>query len=229
VAGINRVIFTAWMGHNPMSTNRSEALLSIVRNTGCPMLHVTPESLTDWVDPAVPLHPLFPLLSAVHKTDYFRAYAMHVHGGGYTDIKHTTKPWKPFFEALEASPAYGLGYREIGPHGIAPVGGAFGEELRANFDKIIGVCSMIFRPRTHFTASWLNAVNNQLNAKAQQLIDNPARHPQDQTGVQFSDGSVSSYPFAWTELLGNIFHPLAYQAHQAIVQAEIEPSFENYR
>jgi hypothetical protein len=30
-------------------------------------------------------------------------------------------------------------------------------------------------------------------------------------------------------LLGNIFHPLAYQAHQAIVQAGIEPSFENYR
>ena len=43
------------MSDNAMSTNRGEALVPVARNTGCPVLHVTPESPTDWVNPAAPL------------------------------------------------------------------------------------------------------------------------------------------------------------------------------
>jgi hypothetical protein len=226
---LNRTIFTAWMGDNPMTVNRLKALLSIVHKTASPHVHVTLETLDEWVDPARPLHPLFPLLSAVHKTDYFRCYAMHVHGGGYTDIKHTHKRWNRFFDALEQSDAYALGYTEVGPHGIAPVGGELEEEMKANFHKVIGVCSMIARPQTKFTTEWFQAVTRKMDEKAELLERNPAKHPMDSYRAIYSDGTHSTYPFGWTELLGKIFHPLSYANSERILHSDIAPSFSDYR
>jgi len=45
----------------------------------------------------------------------------------------------------------------------------------------------------------------------------------------FTDDSVSQYPFPWTSVGGDIFHPLAYRYHQDILHADLAPSFENYR
>lgn len=223
------IVFSAWMGPGEMTANREAALLSLVRNTGCPHAHVTRETLYNWIDPQFPIHPAFPYLSAVHQCDYLRCYLLHVHGGGYTDIKNTSKNWRPFFARLQASPAYGLGYTEIGPHGIARIGGTLEQEMQANYQKIVGVCAMIFRPRTEFTNEWFIRLNQLLDSKYEALTRSPARHPQDRLGAQFTDGSVSTYPFAWTEVGGDIFHPLAYLNAQHIMHADISPSFENYR
>ncbi len=226
---MNQVIYSAWMGPGPMSSNREQALLSMVRNNGCANVHITVDTLNDWIHPSYPLHPLFPLLSAVHQCDYLRCYLLHVYGGGYSDVKPTTKRWKPLFQTVENSDAYGLGYTEIGPHGIATVGGPLEIEMKSNYQKIIGVCSMIFKPQTQFTVDWYQRLILLINQKAEMLQQHPARHPQDHFGAQFSDGTTSSYPFKWTEVGGDIFHPLAYKYSEKIIHGDISPSFQNYR
>jgi hypothetical protein len=226
---MNRVVYSAWMGPGKMTDNRTQALLSVIQNNGCLNAHITAETLANWIHPNYPLHRLFNLLSAVHKCDYLRCYTLHVHGGGYTDIKPTSKNWSGFFYLLEQSDAFGIGYTEIGPQGVARVGGELEKEMQNNYEKLIGVCSMIFRPQTEFTSTWYRLLHQLIDSKAEQLIRNPARHPQDHLGVQFTDGSISAYPFRWTEVGGDIFHPLAYQFTSKIMHADMAPSFSNYR
>ncbi len=226
---MNRMIFSGWMGPGPMSADREAALLSLIRNTGCANVHLTRETLAYWVHPEFPFHPAFPYLSAVHQCDYLRCYVLHVYGGGYADVKHTAKNWNPLFALLEHSPAQGLGYTEVGPHGIAQVGGALEEEMKANFSSIVGVCAMIFKPRSTFTTAWFGQLNALLDAHLPQLMQHPARHPQDRLGASFTDGSVSQYPLAWTAVGGDLFHPLAWQHSADILHADIAPSFTSYR
>jgi len=224
------LIFCAWTGLNAMSAQRVQALLSIQVQTGCPVQLLTVASIPDWQHPDHPFHPAYPLLSAVHQADYLRVYLMHHYGGGYTDIKHTSRPWAPFFARLRAAPAHDmLGYTEIGPHGVAPVPPPVGDLLRAHYEKLVGLCAFVCRRYSPFTSAWLAQTNAVLDAKLDGLRLNPARHPQDQTGVQLPDGSISAYPLAWTELLGNVFHPLVLAMHDRVLHDQIAPSFANYR
>lgn len=226
---MKKIIYSAWMGPGPMSTNRSIALLSIITNTGCLHGHVNFLNLNNWIHPDYPIHPAFQYLSAVHQCDYLRCYLLHVYGGGYADIKNTSIDWSEYFDLLNQSDAFGLGYTEIGPHGVACVGGDLEVEMKENYQKIIGVCAMIFKPQTEFTTEWFGILNSLLDSKKDSLQQNPARHPQDRHGAEFTDGTVSSYPLAWTEVGGNIFHPLAYKFNKKILHAPISPSFSNYR
>lgn len=224
------IVFCAWTGSTPLSEQRAECLLSIYRETHCPVLLVTPANLADWIVPASLFHPAFSLLSEVHRADYLRCYFMHHHGGGYTDIKRTTASWRPHFARLRASPdADGLGYQEIGPHGIPHVSGPFGDLLRANFRDVIGNCAYIFRKRTALTQHWIDQTHAVLDAKLALLQQHPAQHPMDQTGVTLPDGSTSLYPLRWAELLGEVFHPLVYRHRERILQADIAPQFTQYR
>jgi hypothetical protein len=223
------VVFSAWMGPGDMTVNREAAFLTLVRNTGCAHAHITRDTLKDWIDPQFPLHTAFPYLSAVHQCDYLRCYLLHVYGGGYADIKRTSKSWRPLFAQLDASSAFGLGYTEIGPHGIARVGGDLEREMQVNYQRIVGVCAMIFRPRTQFTTEWHARLTCLLDSRMERLLENPAKHPQDRYGAQFTDGTVSKYPFEWTEVGGNVFHPLAYQYSSRILHVDIAPSFQDYR
>ena len=226
---MRRIIFSGWMGPNEMTEPREKALLSMVRNSGCPQMHLTTSTLASWIDPQFPLHPLFNHLSAVHKCDYLRCYVLHVHGGGYADVKPTSKSWHPFFDQLERSASYGVGYTEVHPAGVAKVGGELELEMQANYSSLIGLCAMIFRPRTDFTTLWYQTLINLIDSNAEQLAQNPARHPQDRLGAQFTDGSVSAYPFVWTGVGGDLFHPLVYRYKDQIAHADMAPSFENYR
>jgi hypothetical protein len=47
--------------------------------------------------------------------------------------------------------------------------------------------------------------------------------------MRLDGASPSPYPFAWTEILGNIFHPLVYEWNERIMHASIAPSFVGYR
>lgn len=227
---MNRRVFSAWMGPGAMSKDRENALLSIIKNNGCLNLHITKSTLNHWIHPEFPLHEAFNYLSAVHQCDYLRCYFLNVYGGGYTDVKNTTTNWWPLFDVVHSTPdSIGIGYTEVGPQGIAQVGGILEDEMKLNFTKIIGVCAMIFKPRSKFTIEWALQLHKLLDERLESLKLNPARHPQDRFGAQFMDGTVSSYPFKWTEVGGDIFHPLAYKFHKNIIHANMAPSFVNYR
>jgi hypothetical protein len=223
------IIFSGWMGPGPMSENRQAALLSLIRNSGSANAHVTKETLQYWFHPSFPAHPAFRFLSAVHQCDYLRCYLLHVYGGGYADVKPTVTNWRPFFSQLQRSSHFGIGYTEVGPEGVARVGGDLEMDMQKNYQRLIGLCAMIFKPQTDFTKSWFESVHDMLDANEQALAAYPARHPQDHIGAKFSNGYVSQYPLKWTGLGGDIFHPLVFKYSDRILHGSFAPLFSNYR
>jgi len=224
----SRTVFCVWSGHNPMSAQRIQALWSIYNNLGCPIALITPHRLNDWVLPSEPLHPAYAMLSETHKADYLRCYLMHHYGGGYSDIKHSAASWHPFFEAIQQSDALALGYTEI-PNGMPHLEGALGEQIQREHFRVIGLCAFIFRRQSLITSAWYAQMLSLLDRKLDQLRAHPAQHPQDQYGVQLPNGSFSSYPLHWAELLGEIFHPLIYHYRDRLLHAPIAPAFFGYR
>ncbi len=224
----SRTIFCLWTGNEVMSANRLQAIWTIFNNTGCSIAHLNVHTIAEWVKPGFPLHPAFPYLSSTHKSDYLRVYLMHHYGGGYTDIKSTTKRWGPFFDRLAASDQLALGYTEL-PHGIPHVAGEFGDLLRQSHAELIGLCAFIFRKGTPLTQRWLEQTEQLLDAKLPLLQAHPAQHPLDQTNVVLPNGETSRYPLRWAEMLGEIFHPLIFEYRHKLIRAPIEPVFQGYR
>jgi hypothetical protein len=185
--------------------------------------------LRDCELPDSPFHAAFDYLSETHKSDYLRCYLMHHYGGGYTDIKMTVIRWDHLFDQLGESSLYGLGYTELGPHGVAPVRGELGHTLRRNYRSLIGCGAFIFKKNTDLTRSWFEALHDLLDNKLENLMRNPARSPRDRLKARNEDGTVSRYPLAWTELMGGIFHPVVYEFRDFIIHENIAPSFVNYR
>jgi len=225
----NRQLFAAWLGPGQMSSQREKAFLSIVSHCSVPFNFITNKNVESWIDPNAPLHPAYSYLSAVHQSDYLRCYLMHKYGGGYTDIKTNLNNWNFFFDALELSNKLGAGYIEPSPNGVARVGGIKEKLLKENYQNLLGFCSFIFKSNTKFTQSWFDQVNNLLDRNLQELILNPAKHPQDHNGATFEGGHISQYPIPWTGLGGDIFHPLTLDFKDQFIHLDMAPSFQNYR
>lgn len=224
----SNTIFCMWTGTNPMSAQRINALWSIFNHTHCPVAFINHDSYKDWELEDAPFHPAFTHLSETHKSDYLRCYLMHHYGGGYTDLKLTHQSWIPLFEQFRNSNALALGYQEI-PNGIPHVSGALGDEIRAHYSELIGLCAFIFKRRTALTTQWLELTHRVLDSKLEALKTHPAKHPQDQFGVLFDNQYPSPYPLRWAELLGEVFHPLIYAHKGDLMLANIAPIFHSYR
>jgi hypothetical protein len=223
------IVYCIWSGENEMSESRKSALLTIVKNIDCSVCLITSSNLCNFEVKNHPFHDAYVFLSETHKSDYLRAYLMHHYGGGYTDIKLTYKSWRPYFRYLRGRECDMIGYPEIGPHGVAPVGGALEEQLRTNWRMLVGMCAFICRPKTKFTTTWMDRVHSVLDEKLSELKANPASWPQDAYGRMKPDGTSSLYPLSWTEILGDILHPLCFEYNEYIKQADMAPLFDNYR
>lgn len=222
-------LFSAWMGPGPMTTAREAALNAVTIHCGVPFHFVSNHNLKSWVHPDYPIHSAFRYLSAVHQCDYLRCYLLHVYGGGYTDIKPSRHNWNKFFAMHELAQKMGAGYTEVAPHGVARVGGELEAEMKANYQQLIGVCSLIMEPSTEFTQLWFDKVHNLLSQNEEALSLYPARHPQDHFGVKFQSGESSKYPLPWTGIGGDIFHPLVYRFNDNFLHLNMAPEFNNYR
>lgn len=224
----SRTIFCFWTGSEEMSANRIQALWSIFNQTGCSVAHINQINLEAWIKPESPLHPAYGFLSSTHKSDYLRCYFMHHYGGGYTDIKKTRVNWHSFFERLDKSHRYALGYSELA-HGMPHLTGHLGDEIREVHNQLIGLCAFIFKKNSPLTFNWMAKTHELLDKKFDLLKKNPAQHPLDQTDVILPDGKASKYPLRWAEMLGEIFHPLIYQNKQLLILDKIAPDFSGYR
>jgi hypothetical protein len=225
----NKTIFVIWSGFNAMSQTRQECLESIMRLSKCHVCLVTPKNLKQFIVPDYPFHEAYQYLSETHKADYGRTYLMHHHGGGYMDIKSIDTSYEKYFdELMDNDNIWAVGYTEIGPQAVAELPGELGIELKNNWDKLIGNCAYIFRPNTHFTQEWYESLHSILDQKFTALKKYPAKFPQDAYGACFNR-RVSQYPIRWTEILGDIFHPLCYK-YRAHISYNLPPLiFENYR
>lgn len=119
---MDKIIYCFWTGNNSFSENRKRALNSMSKSN-CKIQLITPNNLNNFIKTNHPLHKSFEYLTLTHKSDYLRCYFMHHYGGGYCDIKEITSSWESSFDDMNDDLIYINGYQEIGPHGVANVGG----------------------------------------------------------------------------------------------------------
>jgi hypothetical protein len=136
---------------------------------------------------------------------------MHHYGGGYADIKLLNFDWNPYFEILDNSDAWAMGYPEVQAMDVAvDPNDQMTNDIRSSYASLIGNCNYIFKPNTPFTREWKKHLHVKLDEKLPELRANPGRHPQEFKNAMFSDGTFSRYPLRWAEILGEIFHRLCY-------------------
>jgi len=195
-----------------MPIARGKALESM-KNSGLEVSFITQKNLHEWIVADSPLHLSYPYLSAVHRADYLRVYFMHHYGGGYSDIKNINDSWLHARDQLLNSNKYGVGYREVGPKGVAMIRSWRYIILLYRWRLLLGNGAYIFKPHSRFTFEWLRLTEEFLDKKYVELKKNPASHPEDYSGRKLKSNQVvkgysSSYPIRWSEMLGDIFHPL---------------------
>jgi len=224
-ANLPEKVWCFWLGATPMSEQRTKCLQSIRDVIGVEVELVTDETLSKYIKASAPFHKGYQYLSGTHKCDYARGYFMHHYGGGYTDIKTTKASWKPYFNELRGdSNLWAIGYQEGDANGVAPAIGndALTKEMKDNYTKLIGNGAYIFKAGTEFTKAWTDQVNLQLDKKLSELEKHPASNSRD------GEHGQTSYPIGWSEILGSIFHPLAFKFSKHIGKNLPAPQFTNY-
>lgn len=192
---MSNCIYIFWTENNDLTQNRKNSIQQLKSISECEVILIDKKNLFDYILKDFPLHPSFQYLSAVHKADYLRTYFMHFYGGGYSDIKKTKGSWKKSFELLYNSDKWIIGYQEI-------YGGNAPTVDHNLYKSLIGNCSYICKKNTLLTSDWYSKMISVLDTKLQDLKVYPAKHPRD------AKSKYSKYPIEWTEILGNIFHPL---------------------
>ncbi len=183
-----------------MSRNRVLAMEQIRRlnEPDLDVVLVTPENLGEWIVPGHPLHPAYEDLALIHRSDYLRAYLLHHHGGGYTDVKAAQHRWRPMLDELNRDQdAWLLGYRELSYRFVAPAEPRTHRRLLTHHARLLGNGAYIVRPRTPFTRAWLAEAERRLDGWEEALGSSP--------GDVF--GGPRGYPLPFYGLLGEIFHP----------------------
>jgi len=216
----SKTLFLMWTGKNEMSEPRKNCLEQLISVSGCNVVLITPDNLSEYILPDHPLHEAYPYLSETHKADYLRTYFMHFHGGGYSDIKYTSGNWNKAFDEMKQNPSCLInGYKEIGRNGVGH------DDYRDYWEVLVGNCAYIVRPRTEFTTKWYSALLSVLDKHLTDLRKYPAKNPQAVLG----DGT--NYPLRWTETLGEIFHKILVDSNftpRSLYSVPI-PHFHNYR
>lgn len=218
-------LYCFWTGSNPMTQNRYECFQTLVK-TKLDVVLITMENLHLFISKRNPLHPAFQYLSAVHQSDYLRCYFMHIYGGVYCDIKRINHSLVDYVKILKSNDRkYGIGYAEIknGNATSPDWSESYNNKLTTNYNKLIGCGCFIFKRNTIFTHKWFTALNNKLSNKFNLLKQYPANSP-----TCAADRGTYQYPFRYIELLGEIFHPLCFEYHDALLNTLPPPSFINY-
>ena len=216
---IQRRIFCFWTGTNEMSENRKKCMDDLIAKSGCTVVLVKPDNLSSYILKDHPLHPAYEYLSETHKSDFLRTYFMHLHGGGYSDIKKPTGDWNKAFDDI-------IGNKEIIINGYhePSIGGVAGdEETKSHWKEIPGNCAYIIRPRTEFTEKWYSTLISLLDSKLEALKQNPSKHPR----AGFTPDISPGYPIKWAEMLGDIFHPLTCKYRHKILFTVPIPDFSS--
>ena len=89
----NYTTYCWWTGDNELSENRKKSLETMKIAPGGNIVFIDKNNLKDYILTEHPLHEGYQYLSPIQKGDYLKCYFMHHYGGGYSDIKQTSKPW----------------------------------------------------------------------------------------------------------------------------------------
>lgn len=217
-------IFTIWFG-GVMSENRKRGLKKLQDSNPQLEFHVvTEQNLENWVVKDHPLHPAFPYLSDVHKSDYIRTYLMYHHGGVYSDVKAITINWKNLLEQLNNNHSlYAIGPSESTFENVsrAPGSGQLGKDQVVNYQSTLYPAAYACKPLSPFAQEHLEEIERRLSYFENLLKHNPPEQPW---------GYNPEYPIVWNTLHGQIFSPLNLKYHNHITAIPgILNDFGNHR
>lgn len=216
-------LYCFWTGTNPLTKNRKNNLKTL-KNTGFNVVLVTPNNLNDYILKEHPLHRGYQYLSEVHKADYLRCYFMNFYGGGYSDIKKINESWLKQYNKLIKSDYWGCGYSEKSPDHIGyGKDKEINEKMRSNYNQIIGNGCYIFKSNTPLTNEWYKNMIKIMEEKYEDLIKYPSKDVRQVYSREYP------YPFQWTELLGQIYHPIVYKYKDKLIKDLPYVNIENYR
>ena len=224
----DRIIWTFWTGHNPMSEDRQHSLDILERDSVCKVIVITPDNIDEYLLEEDPLHEGFDLLSLTHKSDYLRSYFIYHYGGGYSDIKGYNYSWLPFFQQLDESDKQFIGAQEQSPDHIASENFL----VRNYYENLASVRCFIFKPKTEFAKEWKKLTNEKMDEVLLGLqAQDGSYHPRAVTGGAFQDEGdfPTLYPLWWNELLGQILHQLQYENLDSFMLGMPNQFVFNYR
>lgn len=214
-------LWTIWLGGAPTPA-RKASLQALEAQPGVEVTIVrTPRSV---MLPGHPFHPAFEHLTSVHKSDYLRAYLMHHYGGAYIDVKPMPHPVRPLIDQLNGSEEHlALGYAEVTSeyaghphHGLRAV-------LRRHYRALMGPSMFIFKPHSPFTAEWMRELHARMDYLSAPLAEADAADAD-----PYATPAV--YPIWWTEILGDILHPLSLKYRgRVVLTPAAQPVLRNYR
>ncbi len=211
-----------------MNGNRKTSFELMKSNLGVPLCLITEENIQEFILPEFPLHPAFPLLSDVHKSDYLRIYLLHHYGGGWHDIKPTKVSFREVWKEFDDSSIFLVGRPEV-KGGPAKVFDGERRWMPDFWTELVGCGWWVGRPNTPLSAEMYSDINHLLDKNYEALKKFPAKTAFDKKKEKFWSGlpffRKRGYPLPWT-VFGNIFHPLNYK-YRAHVK-NILPTDEQY-
>ncbi|MCL6258251.1 hypothetical protein M3O96_04080 [Aquiflexum sp. TKW24L] len=218
--GVPKVIWGYWAGGS-MNASRSKSFEILLANIGVTVCLVNKENVTDFVDKKYPLHPAFEYLSAVHQSDYLRAYLLHHYGGGWHDIKATLMNYEKVWGHFSDPNIYLVGKPEV-KGGPAKVFDKDGRWMPDYWSDLVSAIAWVGRPNTPLSHDLIKNMEAHLDANFELLKQNPGVHPREKKleasnpitklfkTIDFRfKGKNPNYPLVWT-FFGDFFHPLNY-------------------
>lgn len=216
IKNVPPVIFCVWFGEGSLSEKREKSL-SIIRENAheLKVVLITSENLSEWVVDDHPLPEIFSSLSAIHKSDYLRAYLMHHYGGVYLDVKTMRYDWRLLIESINSdSDIWAGGGPEESSANLGPASHANRWNQMAHYNSILYQAAFACRPNTPFTQEWIEEVNRRLRYYEDLLERSPALDAR---------GQIGGYPVEWKSLLSEIFSPLSIKySNNIIIDDEIK-------
>ncbi len=223
--GVPMVMWCYWTG-GEMNSARKKSFDCLLEHVGLPVFLVNRLTFKELEVPELPVHPAFEYLSAVHQSDYVRAYLWHFYGGAWHDVKATRVDFSKIWHTFKDPKVFLIGKPEY-PKGPARVLDREGRWMPDYWEELVSVIAWVGRPNTPFSEEVLSNFHFILDQHIDALRQNPGRHPREKkieanSGVKqrilkmtyFFKGRGVAYPLPWT-LFGNIFHPLnlKYKTH----------------
>ena len=194
---IERNLYTFWTEPNELTARRQNNLKELKNRCGVNFKFLNHEEIKKYELSNHRFHEGYNYLSATAKSDYLRTYFMHFYGGGYVDIKFCDFDWNPYFDQLEKSESYAIGYQALELNNVAvDPDDLDGPTIQSHWQELIGAGAMICKPYTKFTQEWYDLVHKVLDRRLTALRENPAKHVRDKKDWVTNSG----YPLRWAEL-----------------------------
>jgi len=200
----NKYVFQFWTDDNSLTENRIRNLENFESTTGMKNILIHPSNLDQFVLPFHPLHKTYPYLSAVHKSDYLRAYFGFFYGGGYMYIKECWGNWKSSWHDLITCTDKNVFMNSHPNPDMGCVPCSLSQDVKDNYAKIPSVCIFLSKQFNPIMYDWLIEIEKILDERAENITNNPMRNPYEYGG---------KYSICWNEIGARLLHRIYYEKY----------------